>query len=390
LIDKTVCLLPVNGEQIQKVKHYMTSIVLFCRPGFEKECGAEIQEKASWNEIFGSLELKKNQGLVFFHLHESEHGERLMNKLPLKRLIFARQWFVTVTEKIELPDYNRVEVICEALGNEWQYSDLRMEMPDDNDGKALSKFCRKLSVPLRQALRKNKVLTQKANNSADDPEGAILHALFLSGKHVILGFSLVRNSSPHVMGIPRLKFPSAAPSRSTLKLDEAFLYFVPREEWHDRLCSGTNAVDLGAAPGGWTYQLVRRGMMVTAIDNGPMAESLMETGQVKHKMMDGFKYKPLKKNVYWLVCDMIERPQRVAKLMTEWLLRGDCKEAMFNLKLPMKGRYQQVSDDLQSIKDAFSEHNVKYELYAKHLYFDREEVTVHARLLSPAPLIDKS
>jgi 23S rRNA (cytidine2498-2'-O)-methyltransferase len=63
---------------------------------------------------------------------------------------------------------------------------------------------------------------------------------------------------------------------------------------------------------------------------------------------------------------------------------------MFNLKLPMKGRYQQVSDDLQSIKDAFSEHNVKYELYAKHLYFDREEVTVHARLLSPAPLIDKS
>ena len=43
-----------------------------------------------------------------------------------------------------------------------------MEMPDDNDGKALSKFCRKLSVPLRQALRKNKVLTQKANDSAND------------------------------------------------------------------------------------------------------------------------------------------------------------------------------------------------------------------------------
>ena len=367
----------------------MTSIVLFCRPGFEKVCGAEIQEKASWNEMYGYLELKKNQGLVFFHLHESEHGERLMNKLPLKRLIFARQWFVTITELIDLPDYNRVEAICESLGAEWQYTDLRMEMPDDNDGKALSKFCRKLSVPLRQALRKNKVLTQKANDSANDPEGAILHALFLSGKQVVLGFSLVRNSSPHVMGIPRLKFPNAAPSRSTLKLDEAFLYFVPKAEWSDRLSSGTNAVDLGAAPGGWTYQLVRRGMMVTAIDNGPMAESLMETGQVKHKMMDGFKYKPLKKNVYWLVCDMIERPQRVAKLMTEWLLNGDCKEAMFNLKLPMKGRYQQVSNDLQSIKDSFSEHNVKYELYAKHLYYDREEVTVHARLLSPPPLITK-
>jgi len=365
----------------------MTSIVLYCRPGFEKECGAEIQEKASWNEMYGYLELKKNQGLVFFHLHESEHGETLMRKLPLKRLIFTRQWFITLTEKIDLPDYNRVETIVEALGSEWQYTDLRMETVDTNDGKALSKFCRKLAVPLRQALRKAKVLTEK-KNASNKEEGAILHALFLSGQEVILGFSLSHNNSQHVMGIPRLKFPSQAPSRSTLKLDEAFLHFIPRDEWDERLTSGMNAVDLGSAPGGWTYQLVRRGMMVTAIDNGLMAESLMQTGQVKHKMMDGFKYTPMKQNVYWLVCDMIEKPQRVAKLMSEWLLNGYCKEAMFNLKLPMKGRYQQVTDDLQTIKDAFSQHKVKYELYAKHLYYDREEITVHARLLSPIPKRD--
>ena len=346
----------------------MTSIVLYCRPGFEKECGAEIQEKATWNEIYGYLELKKNQGIVFFHLHEESHGEALIKKLPLKRLIFARQWFVTLTDIIELPDYNRVEAIVESLGNEWQYDDLRMETPDTNDGKALSKFCRKLAVPLRQGLRKANVLTGKKEAFNAEQGGAVLHALFLSGKEVVLGFSLAQNSSPHVMGIPRLKFPSEAPSRSTLKLDEAFLYFIPRDEWDNRLTSGMNAVDLGSAPGGWTYQLVRRGMMVTAIDNGPMAESLMETGQVKHKMMDGFKYVPMKQNVYWLVCDMIEKPQRVAKLMSEWLLNGYCKEAMFNLKLPMKGRYQQVSGDLQTIKDAFAKHNVKYELYAKHLY----------------------
>ena len=359
----------------------MTSIVLYCRPGFEKECGAEIQEKAAWNEMYGYLELKKNQGLVFFHLHDPAHGEALIKKLPLKRLIFTRQWFVTLTEIIELPDYNRVEAIVEALGSDWQYDDLRMETADTNDGKALSKFCRKLSVPLRQGLRKEKVLTGKGSEFKAEQGGSMLHALFLSGQEVILGFSLAQNSSPHVMGIPRLKFPSLAPSRSTLKLDEAFLYFIPRDDWDSRLTSGMNAVDLGSAPGGWTYQLVRRGMMVTAIDNGPMAESLMETGQVKHKMMDGFKYVPIKQNVYWLVCDMIEKPQRVAKLMSEWLLNGYCKEAMFNLKLPMKGRYQQVTDDLQTIKDAFSEHKVKYELYAKHLYYDREEITVHARLI---------
>lgn len=358
----------------------MTAIVLFCRPGFEKECGAEIQEKTSWNEIYGYLEIQKNQGIVLFHLHKAEDADAVLEKIPLKRLIFTRQWFATLTDKITLPDYNRVEAIMESLGADWQYADLRMEMPDTNDGKELSKFCRKLSVPLRQALRKENILMAKGDN-----EGAILHALFLSGQEVILGYSLGHNTSPHVMGIPRLKFPSQSPSRSTLKLDEAFLYFIPRDEWDERLTSGLNAVDLGAAPGGWTYQLVRRGMMVTAIDNGPMAESLMESGQVKHRTMDGFKYIPSKQNVHWLVCDMIEKPQRVAKLMAEWLLKGYCKEAMFNFKLPMKGRYQQVVDDLQTMKDAFAKHNVKYELYAKHLYYDREEVTVHARILSPLP-----
>ena len=139
----------------------MTSIVLYCRPGFEKECGAEIQEKAAWNEIYGYLQLTKKEGVVFFHLNNPEEGERLMEKIPLRRLIFARQWFVTLTERLELPDYNRVEAITDALGTEWQYADLRMETPDTNDGKSLSKFCRKLAVPLRQALRKKKILTEK-------------------------------------------------------------------------------------------------------------------------------------------------------------------------------------------------------------------------------------
>lgn len=353
----------------------MTAIVLYCRPGFEKECGAEIQEKAGWNEVYGYITIRKNEGIVFFHVQEDEKAAWLMERLPLKRLIFARQWFVALTDKpIQLPDSNRVEAICDALGDKWLYADLRMETADTNDGKALSKFCRKLSVPLRQHLRKRNMLTSK-----NDDFGATLHALFFSGQEVVLGYSLQNNSSLHPMGIPRLKFPKDAPSRSTLKLDEAFLYFIPKEEYDTRLTSGMNAVDLGAAPGGWTYQLVRRGMMVTSIDNGPMADSLMDTGQVKHYQQDGFKYRPFKKNVYWLVCDMIEKPQRVAKLMAQWFVEDLCKEAMFNLKLPMKGRYQQVMSDLQTIKDIFAENQITYEMYAKHLYYDREEVTVHIR-----------
>ena len=359
----------------------MTAIVLYCRPGFEKECGAEIQEKASWNEVFGFLKIKKNQGLVEFHVYEEDQVETLMRKLPLTRLIFTRQWFATLGDVVDLPEYNRVEAISEALGDQYRYEEIRIETLDTNDGKALSKFSRKLSVPLRQHLRKSGVLAQKEKGESQDG-ATILHALFLSGQQVQLGYSFVRNSSVHPMGIPRLKFPNASPSRSTLKLDEAFLHFIPRDDWETRLCSGLNAVDLGSAPGGWTYQLVRRGMMVKAVDNGPMAESLMDTGQVKHYEQDGFKFRPSKKNNYWLVCDMIENPIKVAKLMASWMVDGDCKEAMFNLKLqPTKARYQQVMKGLQIIKDILSENDIWYEMYAKHLYYDREEVTVHLRNL---------
>ncbi|MDN3651553.1 23S rRNA (cytidine(2498)-2'-O)-methyltransferase RlmM [Thalassotalea ponticola] len=360
----------------------MNAIYLYCRPGFENECAAEIQEKAGWNEIYGFIKLKKNQGLVEFHVYDASQVDVLMQKLPLTRLIFTRQWFAAIGEPLELPEYNRVEAICEALGDEFHYEDLRVETLDTNDGKALSKFSRKLSVPLRQALRKQGVLAAK--EQAEHTRGATnLHALFFSGQLVQLGYSYIANSSIHPMGIARLKFPSKAPSRSTLKLDEAFLYFIPRDEWDTRLASGLNAVDLGSAPGGWTYQLVRRGMMVKAVDNGPMADSLMETGQVKHYQLDGFKFRPSKKNNYWLVCDMIENSTRVAKLMASWIVDGDCKEAIFNLKLkPGKNRYQQVMKNLAQIKDVLSDNDVWYEMYAKHLYYDREEVTVHVRVLN--------
>ncbi|MBP8219277.1 MAG: 23S rRNA (cytidine(2498)-2'-O)-methyltransferase RlmM, partial [Aeromonas sp.] len=200
---------------------------------------------------------------------------------------------------------------------------------------------------------------------------------FLGNDHALIGYSYTNNNSPFHMGIPRLKFPADAPSRSTLKLEEAFHVFVPEDEWEVRLTSGLNAVDLGASPGGWTYQLVRRGMMVSAVDNGPMAESLMDSGQVKHIRDDGFRYRPAKKNTYWLVCDMVEKPARVTHLIASWFRDGLCEEAMFNLKLPMKRRYAEVEHNLEVLREWLRELEGDFVVQAKQLYHDREEITVH-------------
>jgi len=181
------------------------------------------------------------------------------------------------------------------------------------------------------------------------------------------------------MGIPRLRFPSDAPSRSTLKLEEAFHIFIPYEEWEERLGGGLNAVDLGACPGGWTYQLVKHSMMVYAVDNGSMDQRLLESGQVKHYQEDGFKFQPKKHNIYWLVCDMVEKPTKVTELIAQWLVNGWCREAIFNLKLPMKKRYEEVKQNIQFLKDELKTHQINFQIQAKQLYHDREEITIHVQ-----------
>ncbi|WP_410369329.1 23S rRNA (cytidine(2498)-2'-O)-methyltransferase RlmM [Catenovulum sp. 2E275] len=349
----------------------MNQYILYCRAGFERDCAAEIQFKAAEVGLYGFCRTQENQAYVEFELTQ-ETGTELFSVLKLDDLIFTRQWF-KVIEKLEgLAETDRISPIIKSLIG-YQFSDIRMEYPETNQGKEIAGFAKKFTVPLRQALKKQTILTDNTPQN--------LHLFMFSSTHLILGMSLQNNASDLLLGIRRLKFPADGPSRSTLKLEEAFHQFIPKKEWETRLSSGLNAVDLGAAPGGWTYQLVKKGMMVSAIDNGPMADSLMETGQVKHFKEDGFKYQPKKQNVHWLVCDMVEKPSRVARLMTKWVENNWCKEAIFNLKLPMKQRFQNVQQVLEETQISLYEAGVRYELKAKHLYHDREEITCLLRRL---------
>lgn len=177
------------------------------------------------------------------------------------------------------------------------------------------------------------------------------------------------------MGIPRLRMPGAAPSRSTLKMDEAIRWFISRDQQADLFRSGMTAVDLGAAPGGWTWQLVQRGCLVTAIDNGPMQDALMKTGMVEHYRTDAFTYVP-EKRVDWLVCDMAERPLHVSRLIARWFTSKQCRNAIFNLKLPMKKRLLSVHECIDLIEQKLSQANIGHTIKAKQLYHDREEITV--------------
>jgi len=350
-------------------------IILYCRAGFEKECAAEITDKAAELSIFGFAKVKEQSSYIEFECYQLGEAEKLISSLNFKTLIFARQIFVAGALLTNLPTEDRITPIINAIdGCIPKSGTLRVEVVDTNEGKELANFCRKFTVPLRQALRDKKILLRVEN-----PLKPVIHLLFIDSTSCFVGYSYSNNNSPFYMGIPRLKFPADAPSRSTLKLEEAFHIFIPYEEWDEHLGGGLNAVDLGACPGGWTYQLVKHSMMVYAVDNGIMDQRLLETGQVKHYQEDGFKFQPKKHNIYWLVCDMVEKPAKVTELIAQWLVNGWCRETIFNLKLPMKKRYEEVKKNIQFLKDELKTNQINFQIQAKQLYHDREEITIHVQ-----------
>ena len=175
------------------------------------------------------------------------------------------------------------------------------------------------------------------------------------------------------LGIPRLRRDGRAPSRSAQKLTEAIVVFLGERDT-DLLRPGQRAVDLGAAPGGWTWVLASRGVRVTAVDNGPLKGEVAHDPRVRHLRADGLTWRP-PRPVDWLVCDIVERPARIAELVAGWIADGDAHAAIFNLKLPMKQRYDEVRRCEALITQRLRSAGVRATLELRHLYHDREEVT---------------
>ncbi|WP_268748157.1 23S rRNA (cytidine(2498)-2'-O)-methyltransferase RlmM [Methyloterricola oryzae] len=347
-------------------------LLLYCRAGFEKECAAEIQNRARALHIEGFCKTSDKSGYVLFSPYDTAQVSTLGEELRFADLIFPRQWVFALPLISQLPVTDRITPLLSAarsLGG--PFSDILLETADTNEAKELSVFVRKFSTPFGAA-------AQAAGLAGGRQSAPRLHIFFLDSSNAYVGLSHPGNASPWPMGIPRLKFPRSAPSRSTLKLEEAFLTFLGPN--HKALQPGMRAVDLGAAPGGWTWQLVRRSIRVTAIDNGPMDPALLESGIVEHLRVDGFRYLP-PKPVDWLVCDMVEQPARIAALAARWLAGRHCRYAIFNLKLPMKKRYDEVRACLERIAESLDAAEVPFRLRARQLYHDREEITVYAERL---------
>jgi 23S rRNA (cytidine2498-2'-O)-methyltransferase len=348
-----------------------TGLLCYCRPGFEPELAAELGERAARAGLHGHSRAGRGDGYVVF---SGADARALDEALPWRGLVFARQKLRLLAELRGIDPRDRIAPVLEALqgmlaADGGSFGDLVVEHPDSDMGKPLAGLARSFGNALRPVLRKSGLLEVEA-----DLRRPRLHVCLLAGDHLLLARGDPDDSAPWPLGIPRLRLHADAPSRSALKLEEAFLTLLDDDERARLLRPGMRAADLGAAPGGWTWVLLRNGVRVTAIDNGPLRQHVLDSGLVEHLRADGFAWHP-PRPLDWMVCDMVEQPRRVAARMAQWFAEGWCSHAVFNLKLPMKKRWLETELCLgRFVAEAGRPLTVR----ARQLYHDREEITVFA------------
>jgi 23S rRNA (cytidine2498-2'-O)-methyltransferase len=123
-----------------------------------------------------------------------------------------------------------------------------------------------------------------------------------------------------------------APSRAFAKLLEA------EQRLGRSIQAGESAVDLGAAPGSWTYVALRRGARVAAVDRAPLRDDLMNDPGLTFQRGDAFKFEPARP-VDWLLCDVIAAPLRSVDLLLHWVRRRYARNFVVTIKFKGTAEY---------------------------------------------------
>jgi 23S rRNA C2498 (ribose-2'-O)-methylase RlmM len=167
-------------------------------------------------------------------------------------------------------------------------------------------------------------------------------------------------------GFQRMKTLRGAPSRSASKLEEALSHLG------ERPVVGQTAVDLGAAPGGWSFVLARHGATVYAVDHAKLDVKAFVglKGRVEHVVANGLTYTP-PIPVDWLVCDMVMGARDSLAVLRQWLEASAMRRFIVNIKLPSSHPWPQVLDALELLAGCGWA-----KVTARHLLHDRSEITL--------------
>jgi 23S rRNA (cytidine2498-2'-O)-methyltransferase len=246
---------------------------------------------------------------------------------------------------------------------------LHVWVPDADSSNPLAPSAASLRVELAAALARELGQRPREQLPAHLPQDVPLAQVCLASEQLAYAgvLPLGRALSLAPGGRERMRVQADRPSRSARKLEEALAWagIAPGR--------GETCIDLGAAPGGWTWIARRRGARVIAVDPALLRPDVAADSGVRHLRASAFGYEP-EQPVDWLLCDMAWRPLEVAALLARYARRHDARFLIANFKLPMKRKAEMVARLCEVLQSAGWQ-----ALRCRQLYHDRDEVTVFAR-----------
>lgn len=195
----------------------------------------------------------------------------------------------------------------------------------------------------------------------------IIIAIYAAAQQLYIGFGTPSEMlSDWPGGAVRFQREEGQVSRAKFKLLEAERTFGMDYSLFSR------ALDIGAAPGGWTSLLLERGLHVTAVDPADLHPSLIGHPALNHLKRNASEVKFKPKTFDLLVCDMSWSPMLMCKLVLD--LEASLAEgasAIITVKLMHRKPLQTIKEVIERLGTVFSLER------AKQLFHNREEITLY-------------
>ena len=158
--------------------------------------------------------------------------------------------------------------------------------------------------------------------------------------------------------------------RAEFKIEEAF------EVFGIQVREGMKALDLGAAPGGWTHYLNKKGIRVDAVDPAALDDALLEQPNVRHYRMTAQEFARIHgEDTYDLIVnDMkMDNNQSMDILCEMSRLLEKNGECLMTLKLPKEGVQKRINVVRKVLGERFGTVRIR------QLYYNRSEATVYVK-----------
>jgi 23S rRNA C2498 (ribose-2'-O)-methylase RlmM len=227
-----------------------------------------------------------------------------------------------------------------------------------------------------QAVLEQKLEGRRAKSKLGPSTAHRLQVLLLGSREALISVDELAGDDP-LLAWPST-FPAGralheadrdAPSSAWRKLEEAL-------RWLDvAVDAADHAVDLGAAPGGWTRLLRERGARVTAVDRAALDAAVAADPGVVHLKKDALAVDLFALKPTLVVCDVIWEPKSSAAIMRRCIAVPTTRAAVITFKLKSPIDWGTLDEVRSCIRDLPAQWSGRL----KHLTANKLEVTLLLR-----------